>query len=322
MSRSHIVCLAGALIGTAAIAHSAGATSPAAQVLLDQANYWRAQSKPQQAEDAVKRLLVLEPQNADALALSAQLAAERGDRTAAQRATDELRRAYPNDPRLATAEQALRTASIDPAGLTEARSYAQKGNQAEAVTRYKQLFHGSTPPASLATEYYETLAGTNGGLDPARAGLAQTVAANPQDLRAQLAYAQLLTYREDTRATGIARLAALAQNPGTEAAANRAWRQALEWLPKNASAIPAYQAYLTAHPNDGAITALLNDARNPTRTAADELGQQRSAGFTALEGGRLREATDAFQAVLAHHPDDPDALGGLGLVRLRGEPPR
>jgi cellulose synthase operon protein C len=291
--------------------------SAAAKVLLDQANYWHAQNRPQDAERALDRLLLLEPDNADALGLVAQLQAERGDRAAAQASLTRLRAVRPDDPRIAAAEQAIRQGSVDPAGLAEARRLAQEGHNAEAIARYQRLFRGSEPPAGLAVEYYETLAGTQGGSDAAQAGLARVVAANPNNLRAQLAYAQLLTYQEPTRVEGIRRLAALAQNPEIASAAGKAWRQALEWLPIDAPSIPAYQGWLTGHPSDGGISALVEQARNPRRTPTDEAAATRSAGFVALNSGQIKEAEADFQAALAKNQQDPDALGGLGLVRLR-----
>ncbi len=304
-------------LGSAAQAQTPGANSTAARVLLDQANYWRAQNQPAQAANAVQRLLTMEPQNPDALALQAELDAEGGNRTGAQAALATLRQVRPNDPRIATIEQAIRTGSIDQSGLAEARRLAQEGHRAEAVAQYQRLFRGSEPPAGLAVEYYETLAGTENGWEQARAGLARLVTANPQDLRAQLAYAQLLSYRESSRPQSIDRLAALAQLPGTAAAATKAWRQALEWLPVDTPSIPAYEAYLAKHPDDGTISARLAEARNPPRTPADLAAMQRSAGFAALNAGNLAEAEKDFTAVLAQNPQDADALGGLGLVRLR-----
>jgi tetratricopeptide (TPR) repeat protein len=295
----------------------AAASSAAAKVLLDQANYWRTQNRSQDAERALDRLLLLEPDNTDALALMAQLQAERGDRVAAQASLTRLRAVRPDDPRVAAGEQAIRLGSIDPAGMAEARRLAQEGRNAAAVARYQRLFRGSEPPAGLAVEYYDTLAGTEGGGEAARAGLARAVTANPNNLRAQFAYAQLLTYQEQTRIEGIQRLVALAQNSEIAAAAGKAWRQALEWLPIDAPSIPAYQAWLTGHPSDGGISALLEQARNPRRTPADETAATRSAGFTELNNGQIKEAEAAFQTALAKNPQDADALGGLGLVRLR-----
>ena len=284
---------------------------------LDQANYWRAQNRLQDAESALERLLLLEPDNAEALVSLTQLQAERGDRAAAQASLTRLRAAHPGDPRIAAVDQSIRQGSIDPAGLAEARRLAQDGRNAEAVARYQRLFRGGEPPTGLAVEYYDTLSGTESGGDAARAGLGRVLGANPNNLRAQIAYAQLLTNQEQTRAEGIQRLASLAQIPEVAAAAGKAWRQALEWLPISAPSIPAYQGWMAGHPNDGGISTRLEQARNPAHTPADEAAAIRSTGFAALNGGRIKDAEVAFQAALEKNPQDPDALGGLGLVRLR-----
>jgi tetratricopeptide (TPR) repeat protein len=291
--------------------------STAAKVLLDQANYWSAQNRPDEAESALDRLLRAEPDNADALALLGLLQAQKGDRGRAQATLAHLHTIRPDDPHIASVEQAIRIGSIDPDGLAEARRLAKEGRNAEAVARYQRLFGGATPPAGFAVEYYETLSGTEDGWNTARDGLGHVAAAAPRDLRAQLAYAQLLTYREQTRMEGVQRLAALAHTPETAPAAAKAWRQALEWLPTDASSIPAYEAWLEGHPNDGGISGRLEQAHNPPRTPLDEAARNRSAGFAALTAGRLQDAETAFQTVLTQTPQDPDALGGLGLVRLR-----
>lgn len=296
-------------------APAANVSADAAKVLMDQATYWLSQNHPEQAERALERLLRLEPGNPDALALQAQLQAGRGDRAGAQASLARLRQLRPDDPHLAVIEQTLRAGAVDQAGLAEARRLAGEGRAAEAVARYQQLFHGAPPPGPLAVEYFQTLAGTPGGWEAARDGLAGLAAA-AQDQRAQLAYAELLTYRQPSRAEGIERLAALAQNSALAAAATKAWRQALEWLPEDTPSIPAYQAYLDRHP-DEAVAQRLQAARNPPRSPADAAAQQRSAGFAALNAGRLAEAESAFRAVLDANPQDSDALGGLGLVRLR-----
>ena len=292
-------------------------SSAAAKVLLDQANYWSAQNRPQDAESALERLLQAEPDNADALALRAQLQAQRGDRAGAKASLTHLQAIRPDDPHIASVEQAIRAGSIDPNGLAEARRLAREGHNAEAVSRYQRLFQGAAPPATLATEYYETLSGTEGGWNAARDGLGRVIANSPHDVRAQLAYAQLLTYREQSRIEGMQRLALLTHTPEVATAAAKAWRQALEWLPIDTASVPIYEAWLAEHPDDGGINGRLKQAQNPPVTPADQAGVKRGAGFTALNAGRIQDAEANFQAVLAQSPQDPDALGGLGLVRLR-----
>jgi Tfp pilus assembly protein PilF len=46
-------------------------------------------------------------------------------------------------------------------------------------------------------------------------------------------------------------------------------------------------------------------------------GEDRAAGFRALEAGQLDRAANLFQAALGRNRSDDEALGGLGIVRLR-----
>ena len=202
--------------------------------------------------------------------------------------------------------------------LAQARDLAKQGRTAEAIAAYQRVFHGPTPPANLAVEYYQTLSGTEGGWEQARAGLGKLVIANPQDLKAQLAYAQLLTYRDQTRAEGIERLDRLAANPPTAAGAKTALRQALLWLPDQPASVPSIQAYLRADPTDTQIQQKLQAATNPPQAGpGDAVGQLRVSGWSELNHGRLNEAAAQFEQALQQNPTDADALGGLGLVRLR-----
>jgi len=52
-------------------------------------------------------------------------------------------------------------------------------------------------------------------------------------------------------------------------------------------------------------------------SAADRAGRARVSGFDALNDGNLGSAASQFQRALGVNRRDPDALGGLGLVRLR-----
>ena len=308
--------------GSTGAAPAPSANPPSAiDVLMQQANFWHAQYQDARALESLNKILALDPNNAEALGLAGEIRAEQGDRAGAQAALDKLRAQNPNDPRIAQVESALRMGQIDPHALAEARRLSSAGQHAEAVQRYQQLFHGETPPSALAVEYYQTLAGTDAGWDQAREGLAAILRQNPQDLRAQLAYAEVLTYREGaSRIDGINRLARLAAIPSIGQAAVNAWRQALLWLPADASSVPLLNAYLARHADDTGIQQALEQARHPPNTgggSTDVAGNERVQGFRALNAGRLGEAERLFGAALAQNPRDSDALGGLGIVRLR-----
>lgn len=295
----------------------ARAQDNAISVLLEQANFWRAQNRPDRALQTLERVFAVEPNNVDALSAAAAAQAENGNRAEADRLLARIRQLAPADPRLSDAALSVRGATADPGAVAEARRLAQAGQQAQAVARYRQMFGGNTPPDAYAIEYYQALAGTQEGYAEARNAMERLAESRPNDTRLALAYAQILTYREGSRAEGIRRLQALAQRQDSGDAARAAWREALLWQGPNPDAAPAIEEYLRANPNDAALRQRLQEARNPPAGPVDEVGQARIAGFEALNAGRLAEASQSFESVLAQNPGDPDATGGLGVVRLR-----
>lgn len=300
-----------------ATAQPVAPANSAVAVLMERANFWRNQSQFTQALESLDRALKLDPQNADVLALTGQIQAESGNRADAERTLSRLRQAAPGDARIERIDQAIKIGPISNDSLAEARRLARDGKIAEAVDRYNRVLRGNPPPDNLAVEYYQTLAGTEGGWERARDGLAATVRANPQDARAQLAYAQMLTYRDAARGEGINRLATLAQNAAVSDQATRAWRQALGWLPQEKGSIEPLQAYLAVHPNDADIQQRLELSKNPPPDPNDPSAQQRIAAFEQLNKGKLNDAATGFQQAIAANANDADATGGLGVVRLR-----
>ncbi len=265
----------------------------------------------------LERVLAVDPRNADALAGAAQAQAQVGNRPAAEGYLARLRQIAPNDPRVAETDINVRAATVDQGALAEARRLAQAGRTAEAIARYRELFRGNQPPDVYAVEFYQTLSGTEQGFTEAQAGLTRLATRFPSDNRLQLALAQTLTFRESTRADGIARLRRLAQNPETANTAVGAWRQALLFQGQNPAAIPDLEAFLQRFPNDTTIAQRLEEVRNVPAGRPDPAAEQRIRGFEALNRGRLGESRTDFEAAIASNPNDSDALGGLGVVRLR-----
>ena len=289
----------------------------AVTVLVQQAQFWMDQFAPDKAVDALNRAMQLDPHNPDVFAVLAQLQADNGNRGAATAALNQLRQLRPADPRIVKIQQAIATGVISPEDLAHARDLARQGRSPDAVAAYQRIFKGNPPPDRLAIEYYQTLAGVPGGWDQARAGLGELVIGSPDDMKAQLAYAQLLTYQEPSRQEGIQRLMQLVANPVVGAQADEALHQAMLWLPEDAGSVPTLTAFLQTHPNAADVAQRLADAQAPHNGPTDAVGQARQAGFDALNAGKLDVATSIFESVLNTAPQDPDALGGLGIVRLR-----
>jgi tetratricopeptide (TPR) repeat protein len=298
------------LVAGAQTAGNQSGTSDVIRVLLDQSAYWRSKSETKLADEALVRVLALDPNNVDALAAQAQAAADRGDQKAAQDALAKLKAARPDDPRIASIQQSLLIGPIDQASLAQARALAQEGKPADSLAAYRRVFKGDSPPPSLATEFYQTLGATEGNWEAARDGLAAHLRLNPQDLQAQLAYAELLTYRDGSRDDGIQRLAFLTHEPQVADAADKAWRQTLSWLPATQASVAKYQDYLVHNPNDTDVQHLLNVAQGDS-------GSLRAGGFDDLSNNKLAQADAAFTKAVAVDDKDSDSLIGLALVRFK-----
>ncbi|MET0374180.1 MAG: cellulose synthase subunit BcsC-related outer membrane protein [Rhizorhabdus sp.] len=99
--------------------------------------------------------------------------------------------------------------------------------------------------------------------------------------------------------------------------ANPAARRGLAGPPRpTAAAVPVRQPAIALA--DRQPPSAKPVTRRPTATPAGS-GSARAAGFEALERGDLAGAGRQFEAALARNRGDADALGGLGLVRLRGQ---
>ena len=308
------------LVGLSVLAAPLLAQSPSAtQQLVNQGNYWQDQGREDLAAEAWRKLLAVDPNQPDALLGLALIDLNQGRRAEAQRRLTQLQSSHPDSPQATRLRMALGGGGGSNNALQTARRAAAAGRYAEAVRAYDQAFGKGGPPDDLALEYYQVLAGTPDGWERARDGL-RRVAGNSNSPAASLALGQVLTYREPTRREGITRLRGLASRDDVGGPARSAWRQALLWLNATRADAALYDEFLKIQPNDREVAAKRAQLRDQaTGGAAQQDPNQRllAEGFRALEGGDDAVAEARFAQVLRARPRDPEAMGGLGSVRLR-----
>ncbi|HEV7458847.1 MAG TPA: cellulose synthase subunit BcsC-related outer membrane protein [Roseococcus sp.] len=289
-------------------------TLGATAALFEQALYWLSQNQPERALQTLDRILLVEPDNVDAMVASIEAAALAAQPATVQRHLENMRRLIPGDPRLATAEEVARLLSDDAATLIAARQLATAGRQAEAVERYRQLAGGRAVPVAIANEYYQALAATSEqGYRTAVAELQERVSADPNESRLALLLAELLTYREDTRSEGIDRMQFLSARPGIRDATRSPWRQALLWSgddPETAARINAYLLVFTGQ--DGDLDAKLERIQDAAVTPGQEA---RALAWARITEQRLTDAEVQFERALLEDPEDAEALVGLAVIR-------
>ncbi|WP_192954731.1 cellulose synthase subunit BcsC-related outer membrane protein [Gallaecimonas mangrovi] len=280
--------------------------------LFKQADFWQGKQRQDLAKDALRRVLAADPNNTEALYRLAMIAVQEGNKVEAQQYSDKLKAVSPNDSHLEDIRIAEASTHMDSGALNEARVMAASGQSEEAIKRYKTLFSGDTPPATLAVEYYQTLAGTKTGWDDARKGLEKLHQQQPGNTRIAVAYGEVLSYHQQTRRQAIA---LLKQYDGKDLEATKGWRQALLWLDATKADKPLYEAYEKAHPGDESVPSYYKKAT--TLTPAQQASQSRANGYQALNAGKLASAYSAFEQALSYNSKDAEARAGLGLVELK-----
>ena len=91
----------GLLLSVVLPAGAAMASDPAEQLMLERANYWRAQQRLDVVSDILNKILAANPRQPDALYQQTMLAMQRGDRGGAQQYLDRLQQLAPVDSRAA-----------------------------------------------------------------------------------------------------------------------------------------------------------------------------------------------------------------------------
>ena len=271
-----------------------------------------------------QQVLLADPNNTEALGGLARAAKLSGNSALAGTYLDRLRAINPNDPNIARTEN-LATELDRNQQLQKAGKLAQQGQYAQAMVIYRQIYGDNPPPGDYALAYYETEAATEEGRAHAIAGLRGIVAKNPGDSKSQIALGRILTYNPKTRAEGRKLLEA---HPG-DPQATEALRQSLLWDAQNPASSSAIREYL-AHHNDAQLAGALKSMPPAPKAATPMTAEQRAAtalnasrsaadaaAYRALNAKHLAEAEVKFKAILVNAPDDPNALVGMGYVRMQ-----
>lgn len=291
------------------------------QALLEGARTLELRGRLDLAAQKWQQVLLHDPSNTEALGGMARAAKASGNQAQAATYIDRLRALNPNDPGIARAEQ-TQTQKDQNSELRDAGKLAQQGQYGQAMTIYRRLYGNEPPPGDVALAYYETESATEEGRPHAIAGLRSLVAKFPGNSEYQVALGRVLTYNPKTRAEGR-HLLELHPNDARAAAA---LRQSLVWDAQNPATAGDIRAYLAQHPDADLADVLKKEPRagrpmTPAQRAAAAVNATRSAedreAYRALNARRLGDSEERFKAILTAHPDDPNALAGMGYIRMQ-----
>ena len=298
----------------------------ATQSLLDKAHALEVRGRLDMAAQTWQQVLLVDPNNTEALAGLARAAKYAGNNALASTYLDRLRAINPSDPNINRVDN-MGSQQNQTAQLKQAGKLAEAGQYAQAMAIYRQVFGNNPPAGDWALAYYETESATTDGRANAVAGLRGLMAKYPSDSRYQIALGRILTYDPKTRPEGRQLLERHPNDPQ----ATEALRQSLVWDSASPASAAEIRAYLAKHPDAQLATALRNQPKpaagrrgveqTPEEIAAGEAararGVEEQAAYNSLNAKRLDDAELRFKAILAKDPSNPRALAGMGYVRMQ-----
>lgn len=313
IARQSALFLALAACGIGVPLHSfAQASSPAEQMLIQKAQKLQASGQQSLAAQVWKQVLLIDPNNVQALAGLARWEKYQGNTTKAEQYIQQLQRVAPNSPELGSI-QATQSRKFHNSQIERAAQLAREGHPEQAIQIYRQEF-GDHPPAQWAQAYYDTEASIPSMRANAIQGLRSLVSRFPQNSAYAIDLGRNLTYDPQTRADGVRILQNYPENPTAEAAL----RQALMYSAENPSYIPAIRGYLANH-TDAQLAAALQKTEAARARSSTGLAQTpaEQAAFASLAANHINRAERQFDAIHSQEPRNPRALAGLGFIQMK-----
>jgi len=282
-------------------------------ILLAKARSLEARGRLDLAVQNWRKVLLVNPDQTEALAGLARSAKQNGQTGEENSYLDRLRKINPRDPAIAAVENFRVFTPEERSRLDEAGRLAMQHKPDEAMKIYRQVLgEQQPPPGKWAQPFYETEAGSTGGKEKAISQLRQLCSQNPNQEAYRLWLASLLSYDPQTRIEGFHLFESI-KDSGTAEQARAPWRQALLWEKGNPEALGSMEAYLKRY-SDPELQPSVEALRAQQQQSLTDANREQ--GFKALRSKNLDTATARFTEVLRNSPNDPNAIVGLGYVRL------
>ncbi|OXY83411.1 cellulose synthase complex outer membrane protein BcsC [Oceanimonas doudoroffii] len=288
-------------------------------LLLEQLRTGQALYRDDMIENALRRLALLAPQDADVVLAGIELSLRRGDMEQARADLQRLTQDGDN-PRLLRQAQAMVNAHEGEgrALRQQAQLLAASGQPEQAMELYRQLWGDEPPGLNLGLEHWRTLASVDGQRPQAMARLQQLDARYPGNPELRLLLARLWL-AEDKPQPALALLGELAGNP---TAANRAAELEYNYLvelPVSAQSEALWQRFLSRYEGSSYEAGGRRQWQQQRALLQDPAWQDGQRGIALAQQGRYHSALPRLRRALQGYPQDAALHGAHGQTLIQLE---
>ena len=320
--------------------------------MLRSARMWEAKDRPDLARMMLEKAL-LTNEDPEVLLMLASIELRSKNTSLAAKYLQKLEQHYPNHPNTRAVRNLYRVYTTQNQTLARIRLMARAGKAEDAAKAMMQLFPDGSPPEELGLEYYQITGNTTDGQPTALSGLAKRYK-ETGEARYRLAWLKLKQNKTDL-AESLREYEALAAAPDVNKTKLReSWWSALRRLNASPASLLLVRNFLREYPEDQKAIILLTDLQQSKEFATDQkliaklsdekasnnksngkatiarqskddaaqidneparLNREKGLAFLAL--GQYEDAEAEFQKTLFLKPNDAEAFGGIGLIRLR-----
>src|SRR5215831_697572 len=217
-------------------------------ILLGKARSLEARGRLDLASQNWRQILLVNPNQTEALAGLARSAKQNGDVQSERTYLDRLRKINPRDPAIDAVERMHIPTQQERERLDEAGRLTMQHKADEAMKIYHEILGDEPPPGKWAGPFYEAEAASSGGHEKAIAQLRRLCARQPDNEITRLWLALALTYDPKMRMEGLHLMESI-HDPGSAQQARGPWRQALVWEKENPAALKSLDVYLSRYPD-------------------------------------------------------------------------
>ncbi len=304
------------------------------KVLLERARYWENRGRADLAKSALEKLFHVVPDHPDGLAVMGVIEAKAEHLDIARNILGKLRGVKPDHPAIRRIETLIRLYGADKDKFREARELVKQsrlpensGQTEKALAALRALYPDGPPDGDLALEYWQLVANTKNGWKPAYDGLSRLALEYPDNQYYRLALAEHESYRYsgdrpvDRKSLQV--VVETAKMPEFEKQAKGIWRNVLLRRTPSSDDLPLLQEYLAFDPEDSTVkerqqSIILAEEKRRRMKPAPSL-RAKAETVSLLDKMDPVAAEPLLEKALREHPDDADAVGEMGLLRLRQE---